>query len=79
MTAASTYDDPVFAGDELYVSMTLVSTVDGRVLWHARDAFDLEANNPAHVDRMVQAFMDTLPPALPPPPPGPPPTTAANP
>ncbi len=73
------YDDPVFAGDELYVSMTLVSTVDGRVLWHARDAFDLEANNPAHVDRMVQAFMDTLPPALPPPPPGPPPTTAANP
>jgi hypothetical protein len=63
------YDDPVFAGDELYVSMTLVSTYDGRVLWHARDALDLEANNPAHVDRMVQAFVDTLPPALPPPPP----------
>ena len=60
------YDDPVFAGDELYVSMTLVSTYDGRVLWHARDALDLEANNPAHVDRMVQDFMDTLPPALPP-------------
>ena len=60
------YDDPVFAGDELYVSMTLVSTYDGRVLWHARDALDLEANNPAHVDRMVQAFMNTLPPALPP-------------
>ena len=60
------YDDPVFAGDELYVSMTLVSTYDGRVLWHARDALDLEANNPVHVDRMVQDFMDTLPPALPP-------------
>jgi hypothetical protein len=60
------YDDPVFAGDELYVSMTLVSTYDGRVLWHARDALDLEANNPSHVDRMVQDFMDTLPPALPP-------------
>ena len=60
------YDDPVFAGDELYVSMTLISTYDGRVLWHARDALDLEANNPAHVDRMVQDFMDTLPPALPP-------------
>ena len=60
------YDDPVFAGDELYVSMTLVSTYDGRVLWHARDALDLEANNPAHVDRMVQDFMNTLPPALPP-------------
>ena len=46
--------------------MTLVSTYDGRVLWHARDALDLEANNPAHVDRMVQDFMNTLPPALPP-------------
>ena len=65
------YDDPIFAGDELYVSMTLVSTYDGRVLWHARDSLDLEANNPAHVDRMVQAFLDTLPPALPPPPPPP--------
>ena len=60
------YDDPIFAGDELYVSMTLVSTYDGRVLWHASDALDLEANNPAHVDRMVQGFMNTLPPALPP-------------
>jgi hypothetical protein len=69
------YDDPFFAGDEIYVSMTLVSTIDGRVLWHARDSFDLEANNPAHVDRMVQAFLATLPPALPPPPP----TAAANP
>ncbi|HEY4395679.1 MAG TPA: hypothetical protein VGP64_16525 [Polyangia bacterium] len=69
------YDDPIFAGDELYVSMTLVSTVDGRVLWHARDSLDLEANNPAHVDRMVQGFLNTLPPALPPPVP----STAANP
>ncbi len=59
------YDDPVFAGDELYVSMTLVSTYDGRVLWHARDSLDLEANRPDHVDRMVQDFMNTLPPALP--------------
>jgi hypothetical protein len=32
------YDEPWFAGDQLYVSMTLVSTYDGRVLWHARDA-----------------------------------------
>jgi hypothetical protein len=60
------YDDPMFAGDELYVSMTLVSTYDGRVLWHARDALDLEANRPADVDRMVEAFLNTLPPALPP-------------
>jgi len=62
------YDDPFFPGDELYVSMTLVSTVDGRVLWHARDALDLEANRPADVERMVQTFLATLPPALPPPP-----------
>jgi hypothetical protein len=74
------YDDPIFAGDELYVSMTLVSTYDGRVLWHARDSLDLEANRPGDVDRMVQVFLNTLPPALPPPPliapapvPGPPP------
>jgi hypothetical protein len=54
------------------------------VLWHARDSLDLEANNPAHIERMVQSFLATLPPALPPPlstaealpPPAPP---AANP
>ncbi len=62
------YDDPVFAGDELYVSMTLVSTYDGRVLWHARDNLDLAADHPTDVDRMVHTFLDTLPPALPHPP-----------
>jgi len=59
------YDDPIFAGDELYVTMTLVSTYDGRVLWHARDQLDLEANQPADIDRMVHSFLDTLPAALP--------------
>jgi hypothetical protein len=59
------YDDPLFAGDELYVSMTLVSTYDGRVLWHARNNVDLEADHPEHIDQMVHAFLDTLPPALP--------------
>jgi hypothetical protein len=59
------YDEPVFAGDELYVSMTLVSTYDGRVLWHARDNLDLAADRPPDVDRMVHTFLDTLPPALP--------------
>jgi hypothetical protein len=62
------YDDPIFAGDELYVSMTLVSTYDGRVLWHFRDHLDLSADHPADVDRMVHVFLDGLPPALPPPP-----------
>ena len=59
------YDDPMFAGDELYVSMTLVSTYDGRVLWHARDHVDREADHPEHVDEVMRAFLDTLPPALP--------------
>jgi hypothetical protein len=59
------YDDPLFAGDQLYVSMTLVSTYDGRVLWHARESVDLEADRPDHVEELMHAFLDTLPPALP--------------
>jgi hypothetical protein len=45
--------------------MTLVSTYDGRVLWHARESVDREADRPDHVEEMVHAFLDTLPPALP--------------
>jgi hypothetical protein len=56
------HDDEMFAGDELYVSMTLVSTNDGRVLWHARESLDLDAEDNVDVDRMVHAFLDTLPP-----------------
>jgi hypothetical protein len=56
------YDDPTFAGDELYVSMTLVSTSDGRVLWHARQELDLDADDPSDVDRMVESFVGSLPP-----------------
>jgi len=56
------HEDEVFAGDELYVSMTLVSTSDGRVLWHARQELDLDADDPQDVDRMVQSFVGSLPP-----------------
>jgi hypothetical protein len=56
------HEDEMFAGDELYVSMTLVSTYDGRVLWHARDSLDLDADDNADVDRMVQTFLGSLPP-----------------
>ena len=56
------HEDEIFAGDELYVSMTLVSTSDGRVLWHARQELDLDADDPADVDRMVQSFVGSLPP-----------------
>jgi hypothetical protein len=59
------YDDPLFAGDEVYVSMTMVSTYDGRVLWHAREHLDVEANRPEEIARMVEAFVGTLPPAKP--------------
>jgi hypothetical protein len=59
------YDDPLFAGDELYVSMTLVSTYDGRVLWHTRDNVDREANRPDHIEELVRSFLESLPPALP--------------
>jgi hypothetical protein len=56
-----THDDELFAGDELYVSMTLVATYDGRVLWHARQDLDLDADDPRDVDRMVQSFLGQLP------------------
>jgi hypothetical protein len=55
------HEDEFFAGDELYVSMTLVSTYDGRVLWHARQSLDLDADDPRDVDRMVQSFLGGLP------------------
>ena len=56
------HEDELFAGDQLYVSMTLVSSTDGRVLWHARQDLDLDADDPRDVDRMVQSFLQTLPP-----------------
>jgi hypothetical protein len=56
------HEDEVFAGDELYASMTLVSSSDGRVLWHARQELDLDADDPADVDRMVTDFLTSLPP-----------------
>jgi hypothetical protein len=62
------YEDPMFAGDEIYVAMTMVSTYDGRVLWHVRDHVDVEADHPEQVERMIHTFLDTLPPALPRPP-----------
>jgi hypothetical protein len=56
------HEDEMFAGDELYVSMTLVSTSDGRVLWHARRELDLDADDSQDVARMVESFVASLPP-----------------
>ena len=55
------HEDDTFAGDQLYVSMTLVAAQDGRVLWHQRQSLDLDAQDPRDIDRMVHAFVDTIP------------------
>ena len=55
------HEDDTFAGDQLYVSMTMVSAQDGRVLWHQRQSLDLDAQDPRDMDRMVHAFVDSIP------------------
>jgi hypothetical protein len=78
-------DDSAFAGDQGYITMSLVSTYDGRVLWHLRQSVDVELDNPRDVERFVTRVVDSIPPSLgrgpapaapasgaPPPPPPPP-------
>jgi hypothetical protein len=57
-------DDEFFAGDQAYLSATLVSTYDGRVLWHARQSIDVDLARPADVQAMVDRLVDTIPPSL---------------
>jgi hypothetical protein len=57
-----THEDDTFAGDELYVAMTLVSAYDGRVLWHVRGNLDLDAEDPNDVRQMVESLLAGLPP-----------------
>jgi hypothetical protein len=57
-----THEDDTFAGDQLYVTMTLVSAHDGRVLWHMRRDIDLDAQDPRDVDLLARAFIETIPP-----------------
>jgi hypothetical protein len=57
-------EDAAFAGDEIYVSMTLVSAHDGRVLWHIRDSVDVAPDKPQDVERFIKRFMDLVPPSL---------------
>ena len=65
-----THEDETFAGDELYVAMTLVSAYDGRVLWHVRGNLDLDAEDPNDVRQMVEQLLAGLPPRQSAPPPG---------
>jgi hypothetical protein len=57
-------DDETFAGDQAYLSATLVSTYDGRVLWHARQSIDVALDEPQDVQRMVERLVETIPPSL---------------
>jgi hypothetical protein len=57
-------DDETFAGDEIRVSMTLVSAHDGRVLWHIRDSVDVAPNKPHEVEQFVRKYVDLIPPSL---------------
>jgi hypothetical protein len=57
-------DDSAFAGDQAYVTMSLVSTYDGRLLWHLRQSVDVELDNPQEVERFVRRVLDGLPPSL---------------
>jgi hypothetical protein len=62
-------DDETFAGDQAYLTMSLVSTYDGRVMWHLRGSFDVELDNPKDIQRFVATVMEMVPPALVPTPP----------
>ena len=55
------HEDETFAGDQVYVSMTMISAHDGRVLWHQRQSLDLDAQDPRDVDAMVRTFVDGIP------------------
>jgi hypothetical protein len=56
-----THEDETFAGDQVYVSMTMVSTYDGRILWHHRASLDLDAESPGDVNQLARSFIDTIP------------------
>ena len=72
-------DDSAFAGDQAYVTMSLISTYDGRVLWHLRQSVDVELDNPKDVERFVGRVLDSIPPSLARGAPAAAPTTAAPP
>ena len=57
-------EDELFAGDEIRVSMTLVSAHDGRVLWHIRDSVDVAPDKPPEVEAFVRKYMGLIPPSL---------------
>ena len=55
------HDDGWFGDDQVYLSMTLVNAADGRVLWHLRQDFDVEAENPQDVQGLVNRVVGSIP------------------
>jgi hypothetical protein len=56
--------DDLYAGDELQVSLTLVSAHDGRVLWHIRDSVDADPAKPHELQDFVRRYVGLIPPSL---------------
>jgi hypothetical protein len=56
-----THEDEWFAGDQMYVSMTLVNAADGRVLWHLRSDLDLDAEDPKDIQALVNRIVGGIP------------------
>lgn len=56
-----THEDGWFGDDQLYLSMTLVNASDGRVLWQLRDDFDLDADDPKDIQKLVNSVVGTIP------------------
>jgi hypothetical protein len=56
--------DDFYAGDEIQVSLTLVSAHDGRVLWHVRDSVDVDPAKPHELEEFVRRYVGLVPPSL---------------
>jgi len=55
------HEDGWFGDDQVYLSMTLVNAADGRVLWHLRQDFDVESENPQDIEELVNRVVGSIP------------------
>lgn len=54
-------NDEYYNGDEVYISMTLVSAQDGRVLWHTREEVDIDADEPRDLEQLARRLIGSMP------------------
>jgi len=47
------------------LAISLVHNKSGRVLWHARQDFEVEAEDSDDVEQLIEHFVQELPPAAP--------------